>query len=101
MQQKNLIPTSTIFSILGLDPEVEKKTLEKERGTVLDPNAPKQGDIPGGAGPGSAPDTELGAKYEPKKMEKLAEAEDKTDFFDHRAELSKTKPVTISKGGEK
>ena len=47
MQSKGLISMSTILPIIGLDPETEKKNLEKERGTVFDPNAPKTGPLPG------------------------------------------------------
>jgi hypothetical protein len=32
--------------MLGLDPDTEKTNLEKERGTVFDPNAPKTGPLP-------------------------------------------------------
>lgn len=60
LQQKGLISMSTVLPMLNLDPEVEKKNLEKERGTVFDPNAPKTGPLPsqgGGLGtiPGGAP----------------------------------------------
>lgn len=57
LQSKGLVSMSTILPIIGLDPETERKNLEKERGTVFDPNAPKTGPLPntGGSGaPGGA-----------------------------------------------
>jgi hypothetical protein len=56
LQQKGLVSMTTILPMIGLDPEVEKKNLEKERGTVFDPNAPKTGPLPSEGGPlGTAP----------------------------------------------
>ena len=46
LQGKGLVSMSTVLPMLGLDPETEKKNLEKERGTVFDPNAPKTGPLP-------------------------------------------------------
>jgi len=51
LQQKSLVSMTTILPMIGLDPEVEKKNLEKERGTVFDPNAPKTGPLPSEGGP--------------------------------------------------
>ena len=45
LQQKGLVSMSTILPMINLDPEVEKKNLEAERGTVFDPNAPKTGPL--------------------------------------------------------
>lgn len=55
MQAKGLISVSTMLPILGLDPETEKANLERERGTVFDPNAPKTGPLPGASGNPAAP----------------------------------------------
>lgn len=61
LQQKGLVSMTTILPMIGLDPETEKSNLEKERGTVFDPNAPKTGPLPGSGGglgepnPGVAP----------------------------------------------
>lgn len=41
LSNRNLISMSTILPMLNLDPETEFKNLERERGTVFDPNAPK------------------------------------------------------------
>ena len=38
LQGKKLVSVHTIHNIIGLDPEVEKKWLEQERNTVLDPD---------------------------------------------------------------
>lgn len=46
LQQKGLVSMSTILPMINLDPDVEKKNLELERGTVFDPNAPKVGTLP-------------------------------------------------------
>lgn len=51
LQQKGLVSMTTILPMIGLDPEVEKKNLETERGTVFDPNAPKTGPLPSEGGP--------------------------------------------------
>lgn len=50
MQNKGLVSVSTMLPILGLDPDTEKANLERERGTVFDPNAPKTGPLPGNSG---------------------------------------------------
>lgn len=50
LQSKGLVSMTTILPMLNLDPETERKNLEKERGTVFDSNAPKVG--PGSGGPG-------------------------------------------------
>lgn len=50
LQGKKLVSNRTILNIIGLNPEVEKKQLEEERGTVFDPDAPKSGPLPGMAG---------------------------------------------------
>lgn len=47
LQGKKLVSTRTVLNIIGLNPEVEKKNLENERGTVFDPDAPKTGPLPG------------------------------------------------------
>jgi hypothetical protein len=46
LQGKGLVSMSTVLPMLGLDPSIEKVNLEKERGTVFDPNAPKTGPLP-------------------------------------------------------
>lgn len=46
LQQKGLVSMSTVLPMLNLDPETERKNLERERGTVFDPNAPKTGPLP-------------------------------------------------------
>jgi len=81
LQNKKLVSTSTVHSIIGLDSEMEKKNLEKERGTVLDPAAPKNGPLPGGGDAGGIPDlgditdVPMEAAIKPQKMTRLA------DFF--------------------
>ena len=50
LQTKGLVSMNTILPIIGLDPETEKSNLERERGTVFDPNAPKTGPLPGNMG---------------------------------------------------
>ena len=81
LQNKKLVSTSTVHSIIGLDSEMEKKNLEKERGTVLDPDAPKNGPLPGGGDAGGIPDlgditdVPMEAAIKPQKMTRLA------DFF--------------------
>lgn len=50
LQGKGLVSMSTVLPMLGLDPQTEKNNLEKERGTVFDPNAPKTGPLPGSGG---------------------------------------------------
>ena len=46
LTERGMVSKSTIYPMLGLDPEVEKKNLERERGTVFDENAPKEGPLP-------------------------------------------------------
>ena len=46
LQQKGLISMATVLPLLNLDPDTEKKNLEKERGSVFDLNAPKVGPLP-------------------------------------------------------
>lgn len=46
LHEKGLVSLSTILPMLGLDPDTEKRNLERERGTVFDPNAPKTGPLP-------------------------------------------------------
>ena len=46
LQGKGLVSMSTVLPMIGLDPVTEKKNLERERGTVFDPNAPKTGPLP-------------------------------------------------------
>jgi hypothetical protein len=46
LQQKGLVSMTTVLPLIHLDPETEKRNLEKERGTVFDPNAPKTGPLP-------------------------------------------------------
>lgn len=66
LQQKGLVSMTTILPMIGLDPEVEKKNLEKERGTVFDPNAPKTGPLPSEGGPlGTMPSAPVGGAPEP------------------------------------
>lgn len=50
LQGKKLVSNTTILNIIGLNPALEKKQLEQERGTVFDPDAPKSGPLPGMAG---------------------------------------------------
>ena len=62
LQQKGLVSMSTVLPMLSLDPETERRNLEKERGTVFDPNAPKTGPLPSEGGalgttPGGSPAT--------------------------------------------
>ena len=37
---------TTVLPLLSLDPETEKRNLERERGSVFDPDAPKTGPLP-------------------------------------------------------
>jgi hypothetical protein len=72
LQGKGLVSMSTVLPMLGLDPDIEKKNLETERGTVFDPNAPKTGPLPntgdlpsGGLGGGAKPPMPGGAPGKP------------------------------------
>lgn len=84
LQGKGLISMSTVLPMLGLDPDIEKKNLENERGTVFDPNAPKTGPLPnsGGVGepnPGTLPRSMPGAPASPtsKSDNDKSDSEDK------------------------
>ena len=46
LRDKGLVSMTTVLPMLSLDPETEKRNLEKERGTVFDENVPKSGPIP-------------------------------------------------------
>lgn len=46
LRDKGLVSMTTVLPMLSLDPETEKRNLEKERGTVFDENAPKSGPLP-------------------------------------------------------
>jgi hypothetical protein len=46
LTERGMVSKSTLYPMLGLDPEVEKKNLERERGSVFDENAPKEGPLP-------------------------------------------------------
>ena len=46
LNNKGMVSMTTILPLLSLDPETEKRNLERERGTVFDPNAPKTGPLP-------------------------------------------------------
>lgn len=46
LSEAGMLSKTTLYPIIGLDPEVEKKNLERERGTIFDPNAPKEGPLP-------------------------------------------------------
>ena len=41
-----MVSKASIYPMIGLDPEIEKRNLERERGTIFDPNAPKEGPLP-------------------------------------------------------
>jgi len=45
LSETGLVSMQTVFSLLSLDPETEKRNLENERGTVFDINAPKTGPL--------------------------------------------------------
>ena len=102
LQGKGLVSTETVQTIIGLDPETERKNLTKERGTVFDPNAPKTGpelnsssSSPIASPPISAParpaDNTSEEAANTKGMKKLA------DFFDQRATTEESSPVIIQK----
>ena len=112
LQGKGLVSTETVQTIIGLDPETERKNLTKERGTVFDPNAPKTGPElnslssspiapPPAAAPARPADDTSEEAANTKGMKKLA------DFFDQRATTEESSPVIIQKnitqssGGEK
>ena len=44
--ENGMVSKASVYPMIGLDPEVEKKNLERERGTIFDPNAPKEGPLP-------------------------------------------------------
>lgn len=46
LHDKGMVSTTTVLPLLSLDPETEKRNLERERGTVFDPEAPKTGPLP-------------------------------------------------------
>jgi hypothetical protein len=46
LRDKGLVSMTTVLPMLSLDPETEKRNLEKERGTVFDENAPSTGPLP-------------------------------------------------------
>jgi len=46
LRDKGLVSMTTVLPLLSLDPETEKRNLEKERGTVFDENRPKTGPLP-------------------------------------------------------
>ena len=46
LTEAGMVSKTTVYPMLGLDPEVEKRNLERERGTIFDPNAPKEGPLP-------------------------------------------------------
>jgi hypothetical protein len=46
LRDKGLVSMTTVLPMLGLEPETEKRNLERERGTVFDPNAPESGPLP-------------------------------------------------------
>lgn len=61
LQQAKLVSNHTMLSMVGLNPDVERKNLENERGTVFDKDAPKNGPLLGmpgyvEKGPDDAPD---------------------------------------------
>ena len=61
LQQAKLVSNRTCLDIIGLNPDIERKNLENERGTVFDKDAPKNGPLVGmpgyvEKGPDDAPD---------------------------------------------
>jgi hypothetical protein len=46
LRDDGMISMNTILPMLKLDPDTEKRNLEKERGTVFDKNAPSTGPLP-------------------------------------------------------
>lgn len=46
LQGKGLVSMTTVLPMLSLDPETEKRNLERERGTVFDQMSPKTGPLP-------------------------------------------------------
>lgn len=57
LHDKGMVSTTTVLPLLSLDPETEKRNLERERGTVFDPDAPKTGPLPAdGIGKSVGPD---------------------------------------------
>ena len=46
LRDKGLVSMTTVLPLLSLDPETEKRNLERERGSVFDENAPKTGPLP-------------------------------------------------------
>lgn len=47
LQQNKLVSNRTCLDIIGLNPDIERKNLENERGTVFDKDAPKNGPLLG------------------------------------------------------
>ena len=112
LQGKKLVSVHTMHNIIGLDPDVEKKWLEQERNTVLDPDfkgdaegGPSGGPSGGSGGLGdSAPPMDIDMDMPDEastrnNMERLgdtfvsSETQDMfnkpkkvSDFFEHRAE---------------
>lgn len=86
--QKGLISMSTVLPMLNIDPEIEKSNLEKERGTVFDPNAPATGPLPTQGGPlGTTPNSSPS-----KKQDEKEDAEDKTEKESPKPEKPKAPP---------
>ncbi len=46
LNDKGMISMTTVLPLLSLDPDTEKRNLERERGTVFDPEAPRTGPLP-------------------------------------------------------
>lgn len=68
LQSKGLVSMTTVLPMLNLDPETERKNLEKERGTVFDSNAPKVGPAGGApAGGGGTTPNPTGTPGAPEK----------------------------------
>ena len=73
LQQKGLVSMSTVLPLLNLDPETEKKNLEKERGTVFDLNAPKVGPLPNTLPSGGGEGGESSESERPESSEEESE----------------------------
>ena len=69
LQAKGLISMTTVLPMLNLDPETEKRNLERERGSVFDTNAPKTGPLPNqGGNLGTVPSPSVGRTQSPEGM---------------------------------
>ena len=94
LQQAKLVSNRTCLDIIGLNPDVERKNLEQERGTVFDKDAPKTGPLLGMPGyveksPDDSPDmTNLDNNFMASANNGLVKTgQENNDFFTQEEKL--------------